>query len=175
MELTRKRLQESKNVEVMISGSETGIIEEMITGAKEPFYNYFKIERLKPFDKETSVRFLDEGLKDRCKEHYEKVYEITEGIPAWLNLAGLVFERECKIEVFLEDPNVEIELRRDLEGLTKNEIKVLKGLAREDKLSEVKVSNIYRVIKILKNRGLVDKVDHEYRVIDPILSFYLRK
>lgn len=104
LELTRKRLQESKNVEVVVSGSETGIIEQMITGAREPFYNYFKIERLKPFDKETSMRFLDEGLRGRCREHYEKVHEITGGIPAWLNLAGLVFERECSVEAFLEDP-----------------------------------------------------------------------
>ncbi|AAK42280.1 ATP-binding protein [Saccharolobus solfataricus] len=175
LELTRKRLQESKNVEIIVSGSETGIIEEMITEAKEPFYNYFKIERLKSFDKETSIRFLNEGLKGKCKEYYEKVYELTEGIPAWLNLAGLIFERECNIEAILEDPNVEIELKKDLEGLTKNEIKVLKGLAKGNKLSEIKVSNIYRVIKILKNRGLVDKINDEYKIIDPILSFYLKK
>lgn len=66
-------------------------------------------------------------------------------------------------------------MRRDLEVLTKNEIKVLKGLAKGEKLSEIKLSNVYRVIKILKNRGLVDKVDQEYRVIDPILSYHLRK
>jgi hypothetical protein len=176
LELARKRFQESKNVEVIVSGSELGLMEEMITQSKEPFYNYFKIEKLKPFDKETSIRFLNEGLRGKCKEYYEKIYEITEGIPAWLNLAGLVFEKgECSIEAFLKDPNIEIELKKDLEGLTRNEIKVLKGLSEGKKLSEIKVANVYRVVKSLINKGLVEKVDEEYKIIDPILLFYLRK
>ena len=49
----------------------------MITGADEPSYNYFKIGRLKPFDRETSIRSLDEGLKGKCRELYGEDYEIT--------------------------------------------------------------------------------------------------
>lgn len=35
---------------------------------------------------------MNEGLRGKCRELYGEVYEITGGIPAWLNLAGLVFE-----------------------------------------------------------------------------------
>ena len=80
-------------------------------------------------------------------------------------MAGLVFERECSIKAFLEDPNIEVELRKDLEGLTKNELRVLRGLARGEKLGEIGVPNKYRAVKALRNRGLVEKV----RAHEPVL------
>jgi sugar-specific transcriptional regulator TrmB len=49
------------------------------------------------------------------------------------------------------------------------------NLSEGKKLSEIKVANVYRVVKSLINKGLVEKVDEEYKIIDPILSFYLRK
>ena len=62
-----------------------------------------------------------------------------------------------------------------MEGLTRNEIRVLRGLARGEKLGEIRVPNKYRVVKALRNRGLVEKTNDEYRIVDPVLSFYLRK
>ncbi len=165
LEMMRKRFQESDLVEVIISGSEVGLIEEMLENPKEPFYNFFKIERLRPFDKETSIRFLDEGLKGRCRDLYERGYEITKGFPAWLNLFGLVLEKECSIDAFFNDPNVEIELRRDLDGLTRNELKVLKGLAQGQRISQIQVSNPYRVINSLRNKGLIEKSLTQYCLI----------
>jgi sugar-specific transcriptional regulator TrmB len=42
-------------------------------------------------------------------------------------------------------------------------------------LSEIKVAKVYRVVKSLINKGLVEKVEEKYKLIDPFLSFYLRK
>ena len=42
---------------------------------------------------------------------------------------------------------------KDLEGLTRNELRVLKGLARGEKLGEIRVPNKYRAAQEQGARG----------------------
>lgn len=61
---------------------------------------------------------------------------------------------------------------KDLAGLARNELRVLRGLARGEKLGEVRVPNKYRAAQ---EQRLVEKINEEYRIVDLDLSSYLRK
>jgi len=180
LRLMRNKFQSHNRVNYIISGSEVGIMEDMLNKRDQPFYAFFRILRLEPFNKEISINFLKSGLDTlgiKCDEHIlERVYEITKGFPAWLNLAGIrLSENNCNIEAFLNDPTIKSMINADLDGLTKKELNVLKLIAKGNKKpSELGVSNIFRVLKALRKRGLIDKGEDGYFIIDPIIEYTLK-
>lgn len=180
LRLMRSRFQSHSRVNYIISGSEIGVMEGMLNKRDQPFYAFFRILRLEPFSRETSISFLRDGLKElgaTCSESVlEHVYEITRGFPAWLNLAGIkLLEGSCSVESFLRDPTIKSVVNMDLSGLTRKELNVLKSIAKGSRTpSELKVSNVFRVLKALRRRGLIDKGDEGYFIVDPIIEYTLK-
>lgn len=179
LRLMRSKFNEHVNVQYIISGSEIGIINELLNNKDQPFYAFFRIIDILPFDKDQSINFLEQGIESynkKCdRKILEKIYDITSGMPGWLNLAGLdLVEHNCDIGYFLNDQTYKNIVSYELNRLTKNEIYLLKELSINKKMSEIKVSNKYRVIRSLMNRGLLMKDKNEFVVPDGLIRYYLR-
>ncbi|AAT43516.1 AAA family ATPase [Picrophilus oshimae] len=175
----RSRFNEHKNVNYIISGSETGILDEMLNNHDEPFYAFFKNIEIGPFNHDQSIDFLSAGFKDMnltCDiETLEKIYIITGGIPAWLNLAGIDLSwNKCSIDSFLQDPTYKNIINHELSMLTRNELSLIKMLSSGKGFNEIKISNKYRVVKSLIRHGLVRKINNEYKISDNLINYYLR-
>ena len=178
LRIMRSKFNEHTDVQYIISGSEIGIIDELLNNKNEPFYAFFRIIKVLPFDRNESIGFLEDGLKNysiKCdKAILEKVYEMTSGIPAWLNLAGLdLAENNCNILSFLNDDTYKNIIKYELNTLTKNELLLLKELSYK-KIKEIKISNKYRIIKSLINKGMLIKTQNEYVIVDGLLNYYLK-
>ena len=178
LRIMRSKFNEHTDVQYIISGSEIGIIDELLNNKNEPFYAFFRIIKVLPFNKNESINFLKEGLENyniKCdKAILEEIYEITSGIPAWLNLAGLdLAENNCNISSFLNDDTYKNIIKYELNNLTKNEFLLLKELSYK-KIKEIKISNKYRIMKSLINKGLLTKDQDKYLLVDGLLHYYLK-
>lgn len=88
----------------------------------------------------------------------EKVYELTGGFPAWLNLAGLsIAEEGCDKWFILSDPTVKLIIESELSSLNANQLKILKALALGIRLNKSNVIKPNRVLAELIAKGLVEK------------------
>ncbi len=175
-----RRIWQSHNmVEYIIAGSEVGIMRDLLSRSDQPFFAFFRVIELKPFDKDTGISFLREGLKENgvdCPmDILEKVYELTGGFPAWLNLAGLrMIEGGCDKWFILSDPTVKLIIESELSSLNSNQRKLLKALATGVKLNKSDVRKPNSVLAELIAKGLVKKTGwRRYRIVDPLLANYL--
>jgi AAA+ ATPase superfamily predicted ATPase len=58
----RAKWQFHNNVTYVVSGSEVWMLQAMVGDRREPFY-FFYVMGVMPFERETSVSFLEEGFK----------------------------------------------------------------------------------------------------------------
>ena len=178
LRLMRSKFNEHINVQYMISGSEIGIINELLNDRNQPFYAFFRVIEILPFNKTESINFLEEGLQSYNKKCdrtiLEEIYDITSGIPAWLNLAGLdLVENNCDIKYFLNDQTYKNIISYELNNLTKNEISLLKELSTNKEMNEINISNKYRVTKALINKGLIIEDQNKFIITDGLIKYYL--
>ncbi len=178
LRLMRSKFNEHKNVNYVISGSEMGILNEMLNSKNEPFYAFFKTIEIKSFSHGQSIDFLMAGLKTdgiKCNhEILEKIYNITSGIPAWLNLAGIdLINGKCDVNYFLKDATYKNIINFELNSLTKNEMTLMKLLSEDIPMKEIKLSNKYRVLKSLINKGLVFNINDKYELSDSLVKYYI--
>ncbi|WMT50563.1 MAG: ATP-binding protein [Ferroplasma sp.] len=177
LRVMRSKFNQHKLVNYIISGSEIGILDEMLNDKNEPFYAFFRTIEIGAFSYVQSIDFLTTGLKSEginCdREILENVYQITSGIPAWLNLAGIDLTDKCSIDSFLKDPTYRNIINRELAGLTKNETAMMKELSQNTRLSEISISNKYRVVQSLINKGLIKKYENNYVVVDSLVKYYI--
>ncbi|MGC9226595.1 AAA family ATPase [Caldivirga sp.] len=167
-------------VEYVIAGSEVGIMRELLSKNDQPFFAFFRVIELKPFNKDTNISFLREGLMesgvDCTVDTLEKAYELMGGFPAWLNLAGLrMVEGGCDKWFILSGPTVKFIIESELSNLNPNQLRLLKALAVGVKLSKSNVRKPNRVLTELIAKGLVEKLGWgRYRIVDPLLASYLK-
>ena len=177
LRIMRSKFNEHKLVNYIISGSETGILDQMLNERDEPFYAFFRTMDIGPFNHEQSIDFLSRGLRItdiKCNNDIlERIYQITSGIPAWLNLAGIDLSSKCSIDSFLADPTYRNIIDRELRTLTKNEIAMMKALSENKNMEKISISNKYRVVKSLINRGFVKKPNNNYEISDSLIKYYI--
>lgn len=184
----RSKWQFHRNVSYVISGSAVGMLKELLSSKNEPFYQFFYIKRVEPFDEETSKNFLRDGFKAEkvsvTEEEINEIVNYVDGFPAWLNLVGLkvVVERRSVREVLSslkEDENVRTAVEGDLRKLSPSARKVLKDLARlggkgRPKDIEGDVWGVVRALNQLIRYGYVEREERGiYRIVDPMIVHYL--
>ncbi|ABW01026.1 AAA family ATPase [Caldivirga maquilingensis] len=180
LRVMRRIWQSHSMVEYVIAGSEVGIMRELLSRSDQPFFAFFRVIELKPFNKDTSISFLREGLMENgvycVGEVLEKAYELTGGFPAWLNLAGLrMVEGGCDKWFILNDPTVKLIIESELSSLNHNQLRLLKALAMGIRLNKANVMKPNRVLNELIAKGLVEKTGWgRYRIVDPLLANYLK-
>ncbi|BAK54810.1 AAA family ATPase [Sulfurisphaera tokodaii] len=85
-----------KKLNFIITGSEVRVKDKFLKLQDEesPLFGRVSIEiNIKPFDKETAIRFLEEGFREQGInfDGKERVYDILGGNPGWLTYFGYVY------------------------------------------------------------------------------------
>ena len=85
-----------KNLSFIITGSEVRVKDKFLKLEDEgsPLFGRAHVEiKISPFDKDTAIRFLEEGFKEQGVEFgdVEKVYEVLGGNPGWLTYFGYTY------------------------------------------------------------------------------------
>ena len=176
LRLLRSKFNSHIHVQYIISGSEVGILDQLLNSKNEPFYAFFRTLEIKPFTRQETIDFLKAGFKSysiNCEIGIiEKIYEVTRGIPAWLNLAGIdLVESKCDVSRFLNDSTYKNIINYELKNLTKNEMLVLRGLSMDMKVSEIIISNKFRILTSLIKKGIIIKEDKNYRISDNLIRY----
>ncbi|MEM0373298.1 MAG: ATP-binding protein [Ignisphaera sp.] len=183
----RSKWQFHKNVTYIISGSATGMLREIINTKDQPFYQFFYLMRVNPFNEEKSKEFLKKGFEVEkvsvSDKEIEEIVKYVDGFPAWLNLVGIkvVIERK-PISLILSslpyDDNVVNAIEGDLRKLSSSARSVLRKLAnlggkgRPKDLGE-NIWAVNRALTQLMRYGYVEKEERGvYRILDPMIVHY---
>ncbi|QXJ31218.1 AAA family ATPase [Saccharolobus shibatae] len=184
----RSKWQFHKNVTYVISGSLIGMMMELLNSREQPFYQFFYLMKVNPFDRKTSIDFLRKGFELNglkiSEGEIELIVNQVDGFPAWLNLVGIkiITERRSVREIIdslARDVNLVTALENDLKKLSSTARAVLKSLAKLGGAGRPKdlgmdLLSVNRGLKQLINYGFVDKEERGiYRIIDPMLTKYL--
>ncbi|BCS93785.1 AAA family ATPase [Metallosphaera javensis (ex Sakai et al. 2022)] len=185
----RSKWQFHRKVSYVISGSATGMLEELINSRSQPFYQFFYMTRITPFARDVSKEFLRTGFEAENlrvrEEELDTIVDYVDGFPAWLNLVGIkmVVERRSVSEVLQslpEDENVITALEGDLRKLSSFAKSVLKamcklgGEARPKDLGDDQWA-VTRALQQLMRFGYVEREERGvYRVVDPMVVHYLQ-
>ncbi|BDB99680.1 AAA family ATPase [Saccharolobus caldissimus] len=186
--IMRSKWQFHKNVTYIISGSATGMLREIINTKDQPFYQFFYLMRVNPFDEEKSKEFLKRGFEvekvNVSDKEVEDIVSYVDGFPAWLNLVGIKVVVERKpISVILNslpyDDNVVNAIEGDLRKLSPSARSVLRKLANLGGKGRPKdlgdnIWAVNRALTQLMRYGYVEKEERGvYRILDPMIVHYL--
>ncbi len=165
-------------IRVIFSSSEIGLNEEALNDPQLPFGRYMELIKLSPFDLETSVEFLNDGLRYygvSCgKKALEDAYYISEGFPLWLNLIGIIMvERRCDPLSVLRDKRAQGLVVSRLMSLGKKQREMLRALSMGHRFTDVGPHS-RRVLRSLVRSGYVICNDGCH-VVDPIMYEMLRR
>ncbi|WP_256365654.1 AAA family ATPase [Saccharolobus sp. E5-1-F] len=181
-------------VHIILSGSYVGLVKALLSPPSDsPLHGRPPTEiRLKPFDKEKSIYFLEKGMQElgiRFNRH-DEVIEKLDGIVGWLTLFGnfhvvrkLDFEialRETIGEgkkIMLEEFNHFLS-NKENKQLYCNIMNVLKLASKwkdikngvEIRMGKVDDKVFSNALQNLVNFNFVSKVDDEYKIVDPMLK-----
>lgn len=199
--ILRRNMQKHKRVSYIVSGSNVGMMREMLLDLESPFGANFFVLWLGPFDKETAKEFLEKSFKEEGikadKEAILEIVDFTGGNPAYLNWVG---EKSSHIKKLSVENVKEIEkeafkpynlgylfekelLKLKRFGATKT-FQVLKAMAAYDlnspteiakKLKGITTTDVIIYLSRLEKYGYVEQKRRGfYELIDPMLKKYLK-
>ena len=92
LHVMRSHFQEHDRVAYVISGSSVGMLTRLLGARQEPFYGFFLLQEVRPFDTQTALNFLRKGFRSEgirvCPPAIDRILAHVDGIPAWLNYLG---------------------------------------------------------------------------------------
>ncbi len=188
-----------RNISFVFAGSKIGMLYRYLKVDEEEsplFGRYMAKVELKPFTEDQSVDFLKKGFKQyRIEIPEDRLREVARrlgGIPGWLAFYGLetVNSRKDSLEEVVEKA-FKLVLKEFCsfvkERGSKRYVELMKGLKLTSKWSELKRyleikedkrivdSEMDRLLTNLLDAGFVEKINNEYRIVDPILREYAEK
>jgi len=190
----------ARHVALVFTGSMMGMVYRFLRldDPSSPLYGRARIEvRLEPFDRSTSLMFLETGFREHGVEPPRDVLEYAVdrlgGVPGWLTLFGYTsivrgsVDRGVVEEVLEQASSIVIEeLRHFLEPryqAARRYIAILRAVAqgfntwsRIKRFLEVEEgrpisdSDLYNLLKNLVDASILRKEGSEYRFYDPVLA-----
>ena len=186
------------NLKIILTGSEVGLLHDFLNigNYESPLYGRVAGEvYVKPFDKDTSIKFLKKGFDEVGinipRDELERAVRILDGIPGWLVTFGVEYTKEG---------NFERAITRTLEiakGLIFGELKELErrsprymiilqavalGYNRWSLIRDYLAIKGYKtpeprlleLLKNLKKMGWIEEKDETYYLTDPVVSIILK-
>jgi len=184
-----------QNTVLCISGSIRKTMEIAVLSSSSAFYRQFIVKRVEPFDELVTGKLLKRNLKQKITNSaIEVAYNLTRGIPFYLQLLGRQLERTT---TELIDPEVIEGVFREIleeEGdvifseefyrLSDKERAALRAMVEIEsgKLSEISrkleegANVVSKYLEYLILKGVVEKEGRGiYRIADPVFSDWTRK
>lgn len=198
----RSVIQHHSDVTYIFLGSRRHIIHEMFMDRSSPFYHSAKKLPLSTIETDAWIPFIQERfLADQrkiSKKHIRKICEITEGHPKYTQHFCEALWSQTESNTEITDDNIQQArnkvLREDsyaytviIENLSKNQKRLLVGLANEGKEASVYSkefmtkhrlsghSSVQQAMSSLQEKDLVDKEEDGYIILDRFFKLWLTR
>ena len=184
----RAIMQEQKNINYILLGSQESMMEDIFEKKKSPFYHFGQLMRLKKLPKDEFEQYISARLKpvlpDKYMEMTNMILDYTDCHPYYsLQLASQVWQiavmnPECHdmfqtaIRQILETHNLDFE--RMWIRLNRTDKNILQRLASESLLSmsDLRTSTIYSALKKMQKQGFVI-YSNRYEIEDPFFKKWI--
>jgi len=197
----RARFQHHNKVSYVFMGSKKSLITEIFNNPNRPFYKMGKMMNLKKIPEERFKKFIINSFKREgfaiAREVPEQILEITQNIPYYTQLlcheiwnvcldtkkvtserVNLVVEKiiDNQSQLFLTIWDaLSLHQRRLIEALTLQPEKELFSSKFITENELISAGSVQSSIKILLKRGLVDKENGKYFIIDIFFREWIRR
>lgn len=191
--LIRSFSQMQDNVSYIFTGSisKTSDIIEMINGQTGAFGGRMIQVNIEPFTKEETKNYLNdrtEGL-NFTKEGFDRFYNCTRGIPAYINSFANVLdanelydENLIKENFVLKIDQIAVMWLRVWGTLNINEKIIVKAIMKYETITltelikEVPYSKgtVIKYLDSLQNKGIIDYINRNYEISDKMLKSWLK-
>ncbi|ODS36846.1 MAG: hypothetical protein A7316_09775 [Candidatus Altiarchaeales archaeon WOR_SM1_86-2] len=184
--------EEQKNTVLCISGSIRKTMEAVVLSSVSPFYRQFVLKEIKPLKKEYVRELLKKNIdKDITEEGIDRMYEITEGFPFYIQLFGKKINSVNKSMIELKDIEFAVKNTLEEEGnlifieefnsLSPNEQKIIISIACNkhspkeiSDASGMNASAASTYLLSLQEKGVVSKDAHAvYSIDDPVFGKWI--
>jgi len=195
--ILRSHMQLHNEISYFYIGSRRGVIKDMFTDKKRPFYKSAFLYFLNRIPRDSFVKCIIkafEGSGKKCNtETASYIYDIAEGYPYYVQklslLAWDLTKNRCTVDIVKSAFEVMIETEKlDFESiwssLTMSQKSLLRAIAIDPSKSiyskeylskhNLSVGGIQKAIKTLLSKDLIEKDDQGiFRVTDPIFKRWL--
>lgn len=184
VKMLRTAYEEYRHTALVISGSVRKTMELAVLSEAAPFYRQLLIKRIQPLTREEVAKFLERYTGIRDEKLANELYDITGGVPfylQWLGRVGSLRRAEEAVEEFIEEEgNVIFQEEFDrLSSMERRIITVLaKGKERPAEIAreagvETNVATTY--LGGLMDKEAVEKVEKgRYRIRDRLFERWIR-
>jgi AAA+ ATPase superfamily predicted ATPase len=186
----------SRELSYMFSGSKKSILNQMFGDKHRAFYKSVKHFTIKEIDLQDWTSFIKEKFSVTAKNieqiYIEKVYEITEGFPYYMQqIMSAVWDatqKEVDEKIITDSLALIVERETDLYAyiwaqLTPNQKKSLKYIIRNDGLNlyvndslreaDISATTLKSTLESLLKKDVCDKKNDRYYLVDPFMKYWL--
>jgi len=186
VKMFRTMHENHQNTLIVISGSEKKTLEIVALGAASPFYKQLVPKKVLPFSFEETAEFLKRyGLK-LPEESIKKLYELTEGVPFYLQFIGrsvsITRDIDAAVKEFISQEG-NLFFSEEFERLSEKEGVIARAMAKGAKTptgiskgSGEPVTSVSSYLTGLQEKGVVKKVEKAtYVLADSLFSLWLKE
>lgn len=198
----RSAFQQYEHISYIFMGSQQSLMEMIFTSEKSPFYEFAAKMNIDPINKSELTAFIDKKFKRAnlkiSSGNIEAILNKSEGHPHFTQyfasvvfdlirngvnqneatFTGLWIEKIIQSQsvilqgIYDQLTNIQRAVLSALADLKKN--KELFSSATRDKYRLPVSSSIVTAIVSLSNKGLIEKKDGQYHILNPILKEWIR-
>ena len=177
--------EKQRNTAIILSGSEKRTLELVALGSASPFYKQLVPKKISPFSFEETLEFLNKyGLKISESEA-KKIYEITGGVPFYLQYLGRSAAPVSNIDGIVKEFLAQeggVFFGEEFERLSDKEKLIAMAMAMGarapteiSKGSGEPVTSVSRYLLTLQDKGVVKKIEKaSYALADKLFSLWLK-
>lgn len=187
--------ERKKHVIISISGSVRKTMDMVAISSGSAFYKQLILREVKPLEPEYTREVIEENLGgDATDDAYERIHELSNGIPFYVQAVGKKLRELKKDTIHLEDVNYAFDtflgeegtliFKQQFKQLSPKERVIVKTMAKNEvySLSEIakamkdNPTNISWFLNDLEDKGVLIKEDPgRYRFMDPIFKKWLHQ
>jgi len=186
VKMLRTLHEEHQHTTMIIAGSEKRTLEAVALGSASPFYKQLIPRKVTPFSFDETCEFLKKYGVKLSEEETKRLYEVTGGVPFYLQFIGRSMKTPKKIEDAIEEfigEEGSVFFSEELEKLSEKEkvitIAIAKGAKTPTEIAESSgepVTSVSSFLVGLQEKDVVVKVEKaRYELVDGLFLFWLKR
>ncbi|ODS35408.1 MAG: hypothetical protein A7316_03775 [Candidatus Altiarchaeales archaeon WOR_SM1_86-2] len=186
--LIRTLYESQQNTVLCISGSIRKTMEITALSSTSPFYRQFLVRKIKPLSEEHAAELITKNLsKEISSESINKIFEVTAGIPFYMQLIGKQIESMPGMDIsrIIEHTIKEegdIIFNEEFRRMSSKEQEIVIAMVKSKVHSPREIANVIndhpdtvsKSLDYLQEKGVVEKERRGfYSIIDPVFSLWI--
>lgn len=185
----RTLYEDQQNTILCISGSIKKTMETTALSSASPFYRQFLARKIEPLSKRHARELIRQNLsKELSSESLNKIFEVTGGIPFYMQLIGKQIESRPeidKIEDIIEhtiEEEGDVIFNEEFRRMSPKEQEIIMAMVKSKVHSPREIANVInertdtisKSLDYLQEKGIVEKERRGfYSVLDPVFSLWI--